>query len=148
MKCGIPQGSILAPLLFLIYINDLSDCLEYSSTPMFADDTTLTTSGKYFNEDEAALISDFDNVKEWLFANKLSLNLVKAEYLLIRSRPNIKNLLVELNIFVGDVPVNRVSVTIAVGVMLMNFFRGINILIIYLGKFHQELLRFKDFILL
>ena len=148
MKCGIPQGSILAPLLFLIYINDLSDCLEYSSTPMFADDTTLTTSGKYFNEDEAALISDFDNVKEWLFANKLSLNLVKTEYILIRSRPNIKNLLVELNIFVGDVPVNRVRVTIAVGVMLMNFFRGINILIIYLRKFHQELVRFKDFILL
>ena len=45
VKCGIPQGSILGPLLFLIYINDLANCLEHSSTRMFADDTTLTTSG-------------------------------------------------------------------------------------------------------
>ena len=95
MKCGFPQGSILGPLLFLIYINDLPNCLEYSSTRMFADDTTLTTSGKYLNEAESALNSDLDNVKEWLFANKLSLNLVKIKYLLIGSRPNIKNLLVE-----------------------------------------------------
>jgi sarcosine oxidase/L-pipecolate oxidase len=42
--CGIPQGPILGTLLFLIYINDLPNSLEYSSTRMFADDTTLTAS--------------------------------------------------------------------------------------------------------
>ena len=88
MKCGIPQDSILGPLLFLIYINYLLNCLEDSSTRTFADDTTLTTSGKYPSEVESALNSDLAHVKEWLFANKLSLNFVKTEYLLIGSRPN------------------------------------------------------------
>ena len=88
---------------------------------MFADDTTSTTSGKYFKEAEAALNSDLDNVKEWLFANKLSLNLVKTEYLRIRSRLNIKNLLVEPKIFVGDVLINRVRVMKALGVPVDKF---------------------------
>ena len=42
LLCGIPQGSILGPLLFLLYINDLPNCLEYSQTRMYADDTNLT----------------------------------------------------------------------------------------------------------
>ena len=57
---------------------------------MFADHTNFTTSGKYFNEAKAALNSDLDNVKERLFGNKLSLNFVITEYLLIGSRRDIK----------------------------------------------------------
>ncbi|CAB4024457.1 Hypothetical predicted protein, partial [Paramuricea clavata] len=86
VTCGIPQGSILGPLLFLIYINDLPNSLEYSSTRMFADDTTLTVSGKSIQDVEVAINHDLTNVKQWLTANRLSLNLVKTEYLLIGSR--------------------------------------------------------------
>ncbi len=83
ITCGIPQGSILRPLLFLIYINDLPNSLEYSSTRMFADDTTLPASGKSVPEVEIAINYDLANAKRWLSANKLSLNLIKTEYLLI-----------------------------------------------------------------
>ncbi|CAB4001579.1 Hypothetical predicted protein, partial [Paramuricea clavata] len=78
VTCGIPQGSILGPLLFLIYINDLLNSLEYSSTRMFADDTTLTVSGKSIHDVEVAINHDLTNVKQWLSANRLSLNLVKT----------------------------------------------------------------------
>ena len=46
IKCGIPQGSNLGPLLFLLYINDLPNCLSLSSASMFADDTNISTLGK------------------------------------------------------------------------------------------------------
>jgi hypothetical protein len=79
VTCGIPQGSILGPLLFLIYINDLPNSLEYSSAPMFADDTTLTASGKSIPDAEVAINYDLANVKQWLSSNKLSLNLIKTD---------------------------------------------------------------------
>ncbi len=63
ISCGIPQGSILGPLLFLIYINDLPRSLEYSSPRMFADDTTLTVSGKSIQEIKGAINHDLANVK-------------------------------------------------------------------------------------
>ena len=83
VTCGIPQGSILGPLLFLIYINDLPTSLEHSSSRMFADDTTLTVSGKSLHDVEVAINHDLSNVNQWLCANKLSLNLIKTEYILI-----------------------------------------------------------------
>ncbi|CAB4002625.1 Hypothetical predicted protein [Paramuricea clavata] len=121
VTCGIPQGSILGPLLFLIYINDLPNSLEYSSTRMFADDTTLTVSGKSIQDVEVAIDHDLTNIKQWLSANRLSLNLVKTEYLLIGSRYNINNLLAAPNEFVGDTPIKKVKETKALGVHIDEF---------------------------
>ena len=82
----------LGPLLFLIYINNLPGSLGFSSARMFADDTTLTASGESVLDAEVAINHDLANIKQCLSANKLSLNLVKTEYLLIGSRHNINNL--------------------------------------------------------
>ena len=88
---------------------------------MFADDTTLTVSGKSIQEVEGAINHDLANIKRWLFSNKLSLNLVKTEYLLIGSRYNINNLLTAPNVYVGDTPINRVRVTRHWESILMSF---------------------------
>ena len=121
VTCGIPQGSILGPLLFLIYINDLPTSLEHSSSRMFADDTTLSVSGKSLHDVEVAINHDLSNVDQWLCANKLYLNLVKTEYILIGSRHNINNILATPKVFVGDIPIKRVRETKALGVYIDEF---------------------------
>ena len=70
LSCGIPQGTILGALLFLLYINDLPNCLSHSQPRMYADDTHLTLADSI----ELNLNKDLASVSEWLIANKLTLN--------------------------------------------------------------------------
>ena len=77
IKCGVPQGSILGPVLFLIYINDLNQVSDILHTIMFADDTNLFLSGSKISEIELKLNNELSLLTEWFSANHLSLNIKK-----------------------------------------------------------------------
>ena len=81
ISCGVPQGSILGPLLFLLYINDLPNCNLLSDVRMYADDTNLTFASKDPNELFSSLTHDLGNLKQWLDSNRLSLNVLKTKCL-------------------------------------------------------------------
>lgn len=80
-----PQGKILGLILFFIYINDLTTCLEFSDTQMYADNTNLTVASSSKNEIELT-INNLENMRSWLRANRLSLNTTKSEVLFVGSR--------------------------------------------------------------
>ena len=66
VSCGIPQGSILGPLLFIIYIDDFPKCLGHTTPGMFGDDTYISTSHEDISTIECSLNSDLTAVHNWL----------------------------------------------------------------------------------
>ena len=91
VTCGVPQGSILGPLLFLCYINDMAlsvKCKLY----LYADDSTLLVRGKHPNLIAQALSENLNRCKIWLIDNKLSLHLGKTEAILFGTKRKLKQI--------------------------------------------------------
>jgi hypothetical protein len=84
---GVPQGSVLGPLLFLLYINDLSNALTHNATPiLFADDTSIIISGQNVLRFQEELNATFGNICNWFQANSLSLNISKTYFMQFSSK--------------------------------------------------------------
>ena len=79
MKQGVPQGSVLGPLLFVICINDLHNAILHSQSYHFADDTHLLNINKSPKKVPKQLNIDLNLLCNWLLANKISLNSKKTE---------------------------------------------------------------------
>ena len=90
ITCGVPQGSIIGPLLFLIYINDLPNCLIEGLPRMYADDTNISVAASNKGDLEIKINAQLENVNIWLRANKLSLNIAKTEFMIIGSRQKLQ----------------------------------------------------------
>ena len=118
VTCGIPQGSILGPLFFLVYINDLPECLNQATPRLFADDTNLTVAGESIQEIELNMNSDLACINEWLLANKLSLNVTKTEFILIGSAHKLNNLVTQPDLKIDHKKIKQVCNATVLGVEL------------------------------
>ena len=120
VTCGVPQGSILGPLLFLIYINDLPHCLNYAMPRMFADDTNVSYAADSLNELQNVLNSELKSLHNWLITNRLSLNIAKTEFMTIGSRQKLRTIDDVINIKINECEINRVDSVKSLGVYIDN----------------------------
>lgn len=88
IECGVPQGSILGPTLFLIYINDLIKFSNIFTPLLFADDTNLFFTSKNLNNNISLINDSLANVQDWCNANKLTLNIEKTNFIIIKNPQN------------------------------------------------------------
>ena len=82
LKCGVARGSILGPLLFPIFINDLADICKHTMPIFLADDSNLFINGKDASKIELELNEELSNIASWLKINKLSLNVNKTKFMI------------------------------------------------------------------
>ena len=103
LTIGVPQGSILGPLLFIIYVNDLPTCLECTDVTTYADDTVIYCEAESSQDFQYKLDRDLRNVILWFTKNKLSLSSTKSKFILIGSPQRLSAFSsVQLNIY-GEV---------------------------------------------
>ena len=113
VSCGVPQGSVLGPKLFILYVNDLCNISDRAKCFLFADDTNLLCSNTNIHQLFATVAPVLDNMCTWFAVNKLSLNVSKTCYMLFRS-----NVQIDLDLYINGARIETVEVVKFLGVII------------------------------
>ena len=147
ISLGFPPGSVLGPPLFLIYINDLNTAIKHCKVHHFADDTNLLHTNESIKKLNKAINSDLKNLTNWLNANKISLNVSKAELILFK--PKIRKLDFDLKLKLNSkrlYPTKSLKyLVIKIGENL-NWIDHINDIAIKLNRANNMLFKVREFV--
>ena len=117
VTCGVPHGSIIGPLLFILYINDMNNVSKKIFPILFADDTTVLIEGNNLDVIITSLNSELNRINTWLKFHKLSLNVTKTHYMVFhRARRKVSH----IKLFINNSMVTQVSCSKLLGIILDN----------------------------
>ena len=142
---GVPQGSVLGPILFILYINDMQNCSDVLRMINFADDTTVFSADKNINSLFFSINQQMSNLDRWIISNKLSLNFSKTKYIIFSHNAVPQN----LDIFIRNEKLSRVSNTNFLGIHIdekLTFKHHVNFLSNKISRSIGILYRIKSFI--
>ena len=114
VSCGVPQGSILGPKLFILYINDICKVSQVFKYILFADDTNLLCCDKDLNKLIRMINGGLEQLQTWFSVNRLSLNISKTNYVIFGNRRITADICVRIN----KEKINRVNSTTFLGVVI------------------------------
>ena len=114
ITCGVPQGSILGPQLFILYVNDMCNVSKLLKFILFADDTNIFYSHDRLPELVSVLNTELDNMYTWFCVNKLSLNVAKTNYILFGNYRHEQHVALRIK----DINIERVEATKFLGVII------------------------------
>ena len=139
VTCGVPQGSILGPLLFLLYVNDMSQAVRCDLL-LYADDSCLLYQHKDVNEIEKQLSKDFSNICDWFVDNKLSIHFGddKTKSILFGSKRKLKKIKT-LNIRYQGIDIKQHSKVTYLGCTLDDSLSGESMAIRVINKVNSRL---------
>ena len=118
ITCGVPQGSILGPLLFLLYINDMSYISKFLTFILFADDTNILYSNSDIWELMRLVNTELLSLSDWFKANRLSLNILKTNFMLFGFKRIPKDDSKDFQIKIDCTNISRVETTKFLGVII------------------------------
>lgn len=141
---GVPQGSVLGPILFLLYINDITDIFSRSKTILFADDMTMYLTGPYPEQLVHYANNELEKLHQWCLCNRLTINTKKTQFMLftIKSMTNLPQLQLNKNVIFQTDQIKFLGVTYDES---LTFKHHISNLTLKISRLIALLFQIKDF---